>query len=129
MAKQGDSAFQNALRQFSRNAEQRVRDCGQFAFQEVTRSVVRGSELTGAPGQPVDTGFLRSSWIGRTIAPNVRELTTNVAYAPFIEDGGNDRGRFALRSEVGGFHSVKLTRAGWPAIVEFARRKALGPRA
>lgn len=128
MAKRA-SEFQQALKQFQRDAEQRVRDCAQFAFQEVTRSVVRGSELTGAPGQPVDTGNLRSSWTPSTIAPGVRELTTNVEYARFIEDGGNDLAAFNLRSEVGGFHSVKLTEAAWPDIVEFARKKALGPRA
>ena len=129
--------FSKALRQFTRTSEQRMKDCATFAFQEVTKSVVRGSELTGAPGQPVALvrgGTLRSSWVTSSPEPHVRELTTNVEYAVWIEDGGNDLGfynpaRGDPRSEVGGYHSVKLTEAAWPEIVEMARKKAQGPRA
>jgi len=118
------SSFQQALDQFTRDARQRVSDCVQYAFEEVNRSVVFGSALTGAPGQPVDTGFLRSSWLAEDVAPGVRQISTNVVYAPFIEDGGNDLAAFTLRSEVGGFHSVKLTESAWPAIVDVARARA-----
>lgn len=118
-------SFQQALDQFTRVTRQRVLDCAQFAFEEVNKSVVFGSELTGAPGQPVDTGFLRSSWIAEVVAPGVRQISTNVVYAPFIEDGGNDLAAFTLRSEVGGFHSVKLTEAAWPDIVAVAQKKAM----
>lgn len=81
---------------------------------EVQRSVVHGSELTGAPGQPVHTGRLKASWIGEFKDEKTFELTTDVPYAPIIED--NARGA-QLRSAVGGFHSVALTEAGFPAIV------------
>jgi hypothetical protein len=30
---------------------------------KVHESIVAGSALTGAPGQPVDTGYLRASWV------------------------------------------------------------------
>lgn len=119
------SAFQDALDTFARDARERLLDCAQFAFEEVQESVVHGSALTGAPGQPVDTGFLRSSWVASIVAQGVQEISTNVAYAEFIEDGGNDLAAFTLRSEVGGWHSVKLTEAAWLDIVDVARRKAM----
>lgn len=81
---------------------------------EVQRSVVEGSEITGAPGQPVDSGRLRASWIGEFVDEKTFELTTDVPYAPIIED--NARGA-QLRSSTGGFHSVKLTQAGFNNIV------------
>jgi hypothetical protein len=115
-------------------------------------SIVAGSGVTGAPGQPVDTGYLRSSFIvafdaepsyptplpsrsGRTDAAapapappqgNVGKtysasITTNVAYAPLIEEGVR-----ATRSAVGGPGSVKLTRAAWSRIVETANAEQRG---
>jgi hypothetical protein len=92
-----------------------------IAEQEIVRSIKRGSELTGAPGQPVASSTLLNSWIERRESPTLWEFATAVEYAEFIEDGGNDIGPFTLRSEVGGFHSVKLTEAAWPDIVAFAR--------
>ena len=120
------SAFSNALDRFGADAEQRVLDTITFAREEVERSVREGSELTGAPGQPVDTSNLRNSWAWVRESFLVDVLQTNVEYAPFIEDGGNDLAAFTLRSEVGGFHSVKLTISAWDDIVNFARRNATG---
>lgn len=86
----------------------------------VHESIVDGSPVTGAPGQPVDTSNLKTSW-QLDFAPDMRSATigTNVAYAPDIEDGmrtarsgqvtGRTQQRLTLRSRVGGFHSVKLT--------------------
>lgn len=81
--------------------------------------------ITGAPGQPVDTGFLRNSWI-LAVRPGEAEISTNAAYAPAIEDGVGPYGPLTLRSSVGGFHSVKLTIAGASAI-QAAVVKELGP--
>ena len=81
----------------------------------VKESIVNGSAVTGAPGQPVDTGTLKASWQLTFESKNAALVSTNVAYAPVIED--NIRGA-TLRSEVGGFHSVKLTVGGFDRIVE-----------
>ena len=86
-------------------------------------SIVFGSEITGAAGQPVDTGNLRASWIGEFLSFYAWQITTNVSYAQTIED--NLRGA-TLRSAVGGFHSVKKTVAGFPRIVESEVAKASG---
>lgn len=92
---------------------------------KIHESITVGSATTGAPGQPVDTGFLRASWT-LTNFPESAEIATNVAYAPVIEhnlrtaynpagklpprqtnaDGSSRR---PVKSTVGGHHSVKLT--------------------
>lgn len=71
--------------------------------------------VTGAPGQPVDTGYLKNSWtlaIGKVEAL----IQTNAKYARAIEDGIGPHGPLTLRSRVGGFHSVGLTITGASAI-------------
>jgi len=82
---------------------------------DVKASIVDGSAVTGAPGQPVDTGNLKASWQLTFEAKHSALISTNVAYAPVIED--NIRGA-KLRSQVGGFHSVKLTVGAFDRIVE-----------
>ncbi len=84
---------------------------------ETLNSIVEGSAITGAPGQPVDTGNLKASWhLGFESATSAL-ISTNVEYAPYIEDGIG-RGPMTLRSAVGGFHSVALTRMGFQKIVD-----------
>lgn len=112
--------FRRQLARFNKVADAKLLNVFLLSVKEVQRSVVEGSAITGAPGQPVDTGNLRASWIDEFRGPLVWQLTTNVVYAPFIEDGANSRGPFTLRSEVGGFHSVKLTAAAWDRIVASA---------
>lgn len=87
-------------------------------------SIVEGSPLTGAPGQPVATGNLKGSWHESFPKPYVAQISTNVSYARAIEDGIGPHGEMTVRSEVGGFHSVKLTIAGLPRLVEAAVAKS-----
>jgi hypothetical protein len=88
--------------------------------QEAQRSVVEGSALTGAPGQPVQTGFLKGSWQVVYDSPNQATIGTNVAYAESIEDGvsyAHGGKPMTLRSEVGGWHSVAHTVENFDRIV------------
>jgi len=117
-------SFKNQLKAFRIATGDKVRNSFVFATQEVRQSVVKGSPVTGAPGQRVDTATLRNSWVAEFTAKWEWQLTTNVKYAEYIENGGNDLGPFLLGSGVGGFHSVKLTRANWDRIVEFAALRA-----
>jgi len=72
--------------------------------------------VTGAPGQPVDTGFLKNSWT-LDIGKDVATIQTNVAYARGIEDGISSHGTpIRFKSKVGGAHSVKQTIAGASAL-------------
>lgn len=116
--------FRQQLYRWGIKSARNVHKAFLFSTLEVQRSVVLGSEVTGAPGQPVDEGILRGSWIGEFDSSTSWMLSTNVEYAVYIEDGGNDLGPFTLQSEVGGFHSVKLTRSNWDRIVEFAALRA-----
>lgn len=129
-------SFATDIARFKAQFEGRLREIHNQAADEVYRSVVEGSPITGAPGQPVDTGNLKGSWQNQILGPLTRAITTNVVYAQDIEDGvrhgvvagvGADDATDAikapdapltLRSQVGGFHSVKLTRAGWQGIVD-----------
>lgn len=81
-------------------------------------SIVNGSPITGAPGQPVDTGALRASWQVAFDTPTSATISTNLEYAPVIEEGISHTGRpLTLRSAVGGFHSKRLTEIGMDLIV------------
>lgn len=110
--------FGEDLRLFAEKVATRQRDVFVGATTHVHRSVTDGSPTTAAPGQPVDTGNLLSSW--QLIFPEiwVGEVSTNVEYAVPIEEGVGPHGPLTLRSAVGGFHSVKLTRANWDRIVD-----------
>jgi hypothetical protein len=83
----------------------------------VLDSIRFGSPLTGAPGQPVQTSNLLKSWQLTFPDAMTGRITTNVIYAPLIEEGVSRFGRpLTLRSAVGGFHSVALTRAGFQRL-------------
>lgn len=112
------TSFSDQLRTFTAKITASSQAVFTGTVEEATRSIVEGSEITGAPGQPVDTGTLKGSWQTWYDDPNTATIGTNVEYAPYIEDGGNSRGPFTLRSEVGGWHSVAQTRAGLQRIVD-----------
>ena len=89
----------------------------------VGRSIRFGSAVTGAPGQPVRSGKLLRSWRHRSDGKYKTYWTSNARHARIIEH--NLRGAI-LRSRVGGFHSVKLTAAGFRAIVRHELRIVKG---
>ncbi len=89
-------------------------------------SVVDGSSVTGAPGQPVQIANLKRSWQKVLEAEFEALVITNSPYAPGIEDQVGSLGQtITLRSAVGGFHSVKLTRAGATKLLRQAARDVL----
>lgn len=97
-------------------------------------SIRSGSPLTGAPGQPVDTGTLRASWHLTFESPTRALISTNIAYAPVIEENARtaydpngvqpkrapstDGGTRRIKSTVGGHHSVRQTRVNLQRIVD-----------
>ena len=115
-------SYSSDIKRFTDKAERRARDVFVASTVEVRRSIVEGSTLTGAPGQPVDTGALRASFVDDFVSSTEWRIQTNIEYAPVIEDGIGKNGPITLRSEVGGMHSVKKTVAGWDRIVTFVNR-------
>ncbi|MGB0878683.1 MAG: hypothetical protein ACPGVY_11365 [Mycobacterium sp.] len=92
-------------------------------------SIVDGSEVSGAPGQPRDTGFLAGSWQETYPEEWVGQTATGAEYALPIEHGQqapyqhHSSGKTVTPRPIqyrsgGGSDSVKLTRAAWPRIVE-----------
>ena len=118
--------FANDLARFAAEVDRRARDVHNGVADGAYESIVNGSPLTGAPGQPVDTGNLRARWQNIVAGPLTREIVTNTVYAPTIEDGARVGRALTLRSQVGGFHSVKLTIAAWRRLVEAVTREVSG---
>ena len=108
-------SFESDLAAFAAKTEAKRRAVFVNTVSAVQDSVVNGSAVTGAPGQPVDTGTLKDSWRLDFDGADSALISTKVEYAPVIED--NLRGA-SLRSQVGGFHSVKLTVAGFERLVD-----------
>jgi hypothetical protein len=120
-------SFASDIKRFVVKVERRNRAVYVGIANAVHASIVRGSPITGAPGQPVDTGFLLGSW-KLNIGKEQATVATNVAYARVIEDNNraayDARGvlpdpekkkgprRKSIKSTVGGHHSVKTTIAG-----------------
>lgn len=117
-------SFDAQLKAWSVKVESRTKAVFLSTAAKMHESITVGSATTGAPGQPVDTGFLRASW---TLRQSMTDATiaTNVSYAPVIEhnlraaydprgvknERKNPNGsyRAPIKSTVGGHHSVKLT--------------------
>lgn len=121
-------SFDTDLKAFTRKVSKRQRDIFVGCATEVHKSVVEGSAITGAPGQPVDVGNLKTSFTPDFLSRWLWQDTTNANYARSIEAGIQapytradgtkvTPGPMTLLSKVGGFHSVALTRAGWQRIV------------
>jgi hypothetical protein len=88
-------------------------------------SIVNGSALTGAPGQPESTrqdppeGHLKQSWDIR-YAGNAAHIFTRHSGAPTIELGTRLGKTLILHVGNGGFHSLELTRLAFLRMVEQA---------
>ena len=112
------SDFGAQVRQWTQAVKAMHRDAFTNVAAATKASITDGSLVTGSPGQPVQTGRLKASWVLAFIGPNEARISTNVIYAPFIEEGISGRGKaLTLRSPVGGFHSVHLTMAGFDQLV------------
>lgn len=120
--------FAEEITAFTLRFEARNQAVHTRAAELVYESIVDGSPLTGAPGQRVDTSFLRTSWVNLPLGPLERLIATPVAYAPIFEGQpydprGTQRPAGMISrgpSTVGGDFSVLLTRLGWKNIVAAA---------
>lgn len=111
-------AFSDDINAFAAKVKRRQQAMLDGTAELLHTSITDGHALTGAPGQPVDIGTLRNSWQITFDEPDTRQVSTHLLYARAIEDGVGPYGPLTLRSDTGNFHSVKLTRAAWPKIVQ-----------
>lgn len=124
--------FSADLKAFAAKVEGRQREIFVRSTQEITRSMAEGSELTGAPGQPVDTAALRTDWAtnGAFTEQWVWETGTNKDYAEAIEYdlpvNGGAKFSEIQKSPVGGTHSRAATIAGWQNIVNHVAGEVVG---
>ena len=119
-------AFADDVRRFAVKVEARQRAVFVGAVTRVHGAMTDGDPVTGAPGQPVDTGNLRASWQASFPGEWVGEITTNTEYAPAIEAGIGPHGPMTLRSAVGGFGSRALVVSNWDKLVEDTVRTTVG---
>jgi hypothetical protein len=91
-------SFADDVRRFAAKVEAKQREVFVNVASHAHESIVNGSPVTGAPGQPVDTGNLRNSWQLTFPDANTAEITTNVDYAQPVEDNvrGVTASRFAI---------------------------------
>ena len=123
-------SFADDLKRFAVKTQSKSNALFINVAKDVKASIVDGSAVTGAPGQPVDSGALKASWQLVFESKSAAMLSTNIAYAPVIEDNlrssFNPRGeqperkpgRKSIKSIVGGSHSVKLTVGAFDRLVE-----------
>lgn len=84
-------------------------------------SIVDGSPLTGAPGQPVDTAELRDSWTAVPEGPATRLIKSDAIHALAVE---YNWGGVSYQNH--GPHSRALTVHGFPRILDAAVRQVVG---
>ena len=129
--------FEGAIARWLAKVESRKTMLFVNVYNGLRDSIMVGSPLTGAPGQPVDTATLKLSWLlGNRFTASEIDLVnlvgilgTRLSYAPVIEEdnpafydprGENRELPHVRKSTVGGPHSVKLTHANWDKIVDAA---------
>jgi hypothetical protein len=89
-------------------------------------SIVDGSPMTGAPGQPEEEGDLIDSWEMTQPTETSVQVASDSEYALQNEDGVRPGGKpYVQRSSVGGRHSVKITRQGMQALVNHAANEIM----
>lgn len=104
--------FLDDCRQFGKDVDQVDANATEAFADAAFDSIVHGSSATGAPGQPVAPehgGKLRDSWVHERPSPVEHSISTDVDYAPDVEEGIGPRGQLHLQSNEGGFHSLELT--------------------
>jgi len=132
------STFTDQLAAFQRKLDRRLNDVFVGTAVAVKRSIVDGSPITEAPGQPVGQygpgyhpgkvgGTLKNSWkLEFETKTSALIFTGGVPYAKNIEHLIGKYGPISIRSTIGGGHSVKMTVAAFGRLVESEVAKVAG---
>lgn len=109
-------SFAEEVERWAEKARQREEAVFIGVVDAVYESVVNGSSVTGAPGQPQATGDLKGSW-EQAIVGKIGLVVTNHPGAQAIEHGTRRGRALVLHGTGGGFHSVALTRDNFVPLV------------
>lgn len=124
------TGFADLLREFTAKTERVSQTVFVNSAAAALDSIQNGSQLTGAPGQPVGQygpgyhpgkvgGELKASWQLEFPSSDEALIATNSPYAVQNEYGiSATGGPYTQRSTVGGRHSVELTVSGFDKIVD-----------
>lgn len=112
--------FETQLQQFVNILDERQQAVFAGVVDATYGSIVEGSPVTGAAGQPVDTGALRDSWKVTYERPGVAVIASDSPYARYVEHNTGN-----VRYANHGPHSVKQTRAGLPELAKRVARNVL----
>src|SRR4051812_21682974 len=115
------TTFQRQMSNFVGKAQRNVTAVYRGAAKGALNSIKYGSPITGAPGQPVEKGDLRESWVMEQRTESSAFIYTDSPYAQSNEDGiaRPGGGPYELRSAEGGRWSVRKTRLGFRALVRY----------
>lgn len=119
------SDFERRMAAFVEKVDRDCRAVLAGTVDRVHESVVDGSPLTGAPGQPVADGDLRDSWKKEVAGVEGRVFSRHPA-AVVIETAVRAGRAITIQSPIGGSHSVALTVAGAGRLVEEAAQEVRG---
>jgi hypothetical protein len=118
--------FASQLQAFAEKAKQREREVFTRSVEAVAQSVVFGSEITGAPGQPED--LREGAWTTTYEGEQAAVISTDDPSARSVEDGISHLhgGPITLNSPLGGFHSLLQTRLNFDKLVENVTQRVVG---
>lgn len=119
--------FLDDCRQFGRDVDTADAEGTEAFAAAAFESIVHGSGATGAPGQPVARvhgGKLRDSWVREQPSAIEHSISTDLDYAPDLEEGVGPNGQINLNGPTGGFHSLALTEQNADRLLEPAIERA-----
>jgi hypothetical protein len=119
--------FLDECRQFGKDVDTADAEATETFAKAAFTSIVHGSAATGAPGQPVARvhgGKLRDSWRHERPSAIEHSISTDLDYAPDLEEGVGPNGQIDLTGPSGGFHSLSLTEQNADRLLEPAVERA-----
>lgn len=121
---QGQGGFSAGFGRFRMKVEAFSVDLLPRVGELMYESIVNGSPITGAPGQPELSGDLERSYELTFPTPDSVQVATMSSYAVPNETGIRaGGGKYVQHSSKGGRWSVSLTRRGLQNIVDVAARE------
>jgi hypothetical protein len=113
--------FQSDIRKFVSKTSKNMSAIGRGSAHAALNSIKYGSEITGAPGQPEQSGALIDSWVMEERGVASALIYSDSSYARQNEDGiaRPGGGPYIQQSARGGRWSVSKTKSGFSRLVDY----------